>query len=83
MFSKHFTGLRKDSDLYAALCPELDIASQGDSIEHGKQNLTETVGLFLNVPAQGKSTNAIMVKLTLHNWKWRLGKLKILSGKEV
>lgn len=30
-----------------ALCPELDIASQGDSIEGARDNLKEAVQLFL------------------------------------
>jgi predicted RNase H-like HicB family nuclease len=28
------------------LCPELDIASQGDSIEHARDNLQEALELF-------------------------------------
>lgn len=47
MFTKHLTALiRKEDNLYVALCPELDIASQGDNIEQAKQNLTEAVELF-------------------------------------
>lgn len=37
---------REDSS-YVALCPELDIASQGASIEDARKNLTEAVELFL------------------------------------
>ena len=32
---------------YVALCPELDVASQGDSIEDASANLREAVELFL------------------------------------
>lgn len=32
---------------YVALCPELDIASQGDSIEQARDNLREAVELFM------------------------------------
>lgn len=32
---------------YVALCPELDIASQGDTVEEARANLAEAVGLFL------------------------------------
>ena len=32
---------------YVALCPELDIASQGDSIVEARDNLREAVELFL------------------------------------
>ena len=31
---------------YVSLCPELDIASQGDSIEEARENLREAVELF-------------------------------------
>ncbi|MBI4952180.1 MAG: type II toxin-antitoxin system HicB family antitoxin [Myxococcales bacterium] len=31
---------------YVALCPELDVASQGDSVETARQNLVEALELF-------------------------------------
>lgn len=34
---------------YAALCPELDIASQGDSVEEALSNLKEAVEGFFEV----------------------------------
>jgi predicted RNase H-like HicB family nuclease len=36
-----------EDDIYVALCPELDIASQGSTVEQAKENLTEAVELFL------------------------------------
>jgi predicted RNase H-like HicB family nuclease len=33
--------------MYVALCPELDITSQGPTIEEATANLRETVALFL------------------------------------
>ena len=42
------TGLiEREGEGYVALCPELDVASQGDSIAEAKANLTEAVELFL------------------------------------
>ena len=38
--------LHKEEDMYVALCPELDIASQGYTIEEAKENLKEAVSLF-------------------------------------
>ena len=38
----------KDDDLYTAICPELDIASCGESIEEADKSLTEAIGLYLN-----------------------------------
>jgi predicted RNase H-like HicB family nuclease len=37
----------KEGDLYAALCPELDVASQGATVEEATSNLREAVELFL------------------------------------
>ena len=45
---KYFSALiEREDDLFVALCPELDIASQGISIEEAKANLTEAVELFM------------------------------------
>lgn len=38
--------IEKEDDGYVALCPELDIASQGDSIEEARRNLQEALELF-------------------------------------
>jgi len=39
--------IQKEGDLYAALCPELDVASQGATVEEATSNLREAVELFL------------------------------------
>ena len=39
--------IEREDDLYVALCPELDIASQGSSVENALENLKEAVELFL------------------------------------
>lgn len=39
--------LEKEDDGYVALCPELDVASQGDNIEDATANLKEAVELLL------------------------------------
>lgn len=38
--------IERESDRYVALCPEFDIASQGDSIEIARENLREALQLF-------------------------------------
>lgn len=38
--------IRKEGEGYFALCPEIDVASQGDTIEEAKENLKEAVELF-------------------------------------
>jgi predicted RNase H-like HicB family nuclease len=41
--------IEREGDGYVALCPELDIASQGDSIETARKNLLEALELFFEV----------------------------------
>jgi predicted RNase H-like HicB family nuclease len=38
--------IEREDDGYVSLCPELDIASQGDSIESARDNLREALELF-------------------------------------
>ena len=38
--------IEREGDGYVSLCPELDIASQGDTIESARQNLREALELF-------------------------------------
>lgn len=38
--------IEREGDGYVSLCPELDIASQGSTIEDAKANLHEAVELF-------------------------------------
>jgi predicted RNase H-like HicB family nuclease len=46
--TRQFTAIiEREDDGYVALCPELDIASQGDNIEEARANLREALELFL------------------------------------
>jgi predicted RNase H-like HicB family nuclease len=46
----HLTAIiDREGDGYAALCPELDIASQGKSINEARENLRETLELFYEI----------------------------------
>jgi predicted RNase H-like HicB family nuclease len=47
MKTKKLTGIIwREGDGYVSLCPELDIASQGDTIEDARKNLQEALELF-------------------------------------
>jgi predicted RNase H-like HicB family nuclease len=48
MKTRTFTAiLEKEDDQFVALCPELDVASQGPTVEEALANLKEAVELFL------------------------------------
>lgn len=41
--------IEREDDMYVAISPELDIASQGDTVEEARNNLIEAIELFLEV----------------------------------
>jgi predicted RNase H-like HicB family nuclease len=44
----HLTAIiGREGDGYVSLCPELDVASQGDTVEEARRNLREALELFL------------------------------------
>ena len=46
--------IEREDGMYVALCPELDIASQGDSIESARDNLREAIELFFETASPGE-----------------------------
>jgi predicted RNase H-like HicB family nuclease len=38
--------IEREGEGYVALCPEFDIASQGETIEEARDNLAESLSLF-------------------------------------
>lgn len=53
MIRKQFTAIiEREDNGYVSLCPELDIASQGDTIEAARDNLREAVELFFEAASE-------------------------------
>ena len=66
MNTRRFTAMiYREGDGYVSLCPELDIASQGDSVEEASANLHEAVELFLESAdpseVEGRAKGAVYV----------------------
>ncbi|MFN5514241.1 MAG: type II toxin-antitoxin system HicB family antitoxin [Cyanobacteriota bacterium] len=38
--------IEREDDTCVSLCPQIDIASQGESVEQARQNLIEAIELF-------------------------------------
>jgi predicted RNase H-like HicB family nuclease len=38
--------IRREGEGYVSLCPEFDVASQGDTLEAARDNLREALALF-------------------------------------
>ena len=50
MITRRLTAvIEREGDGYVALCPELDVASQGDTVEEARMNLVEALELFFEV----------------------------------
>jgi len=41
--------IRREGDVYVALCPELDVVSQGATLEEARANVIEAAELFLEL----------------------------------
>ena len=41
--------MEREGDGYVALCPELDVASQGSTVEEARANLKEALELFFEI----------------------------------
>ena len=46
--------IEREGDGYVALCPELDIASQGDTVAEARANLIEALELFFEVASEAE-----------------------------
>jgi len=69
-----FTAIvQKDQDGWISLCPELDVASQGDSIEEAKANLREAVELFLETASRGEVEQRLRTETYLSQLEVNLG----------
>uniref|UniRef100_B8HLU6 HicB-like antitoxin of toxin-antitoxin system domain-containing protein n=1 Tax=Cyanothece sp. (strain PCC 7425 / ATCC 29141) TaxID=395961 RepID=B8HLU6_CYAP4 len=59
---QQFTAIiEREGDGYVSLCPQLDIASQGNTVEEAKNNLIEALELFFEV------TDPTEVRSRLHS----------------
>lgn len=72
--------IHKEDDVYVSLCPELDISSQGSTIDEAKDNLKEAVELFFECA----SKEEISDKFDYTEWQmqlWQEESVESLSNK--
>ena len=51
--------IEREADGYVALCPEVDIASQGDTVAEARLNLQEALELFFETASEGEIENRL------------------------
>ena len=58
--TRQFTAIiEREGDLYVSLCPELDIASQGETVEAARANLAEALELFFEAADPSEVKNRL------------------------
>ena len=51
--------IEREDDGFVALCPEVDVASQGSSIEDARANLIEALTLFFEVADESEISRRV------------------------
>ena len=46
--------IEREGDGYVALCPEVDVASQGSTVDKARANLQEALELFFETASEGE-----------------------------
>lgn len=61
---QQFTAIiEREGDGYVSLCPELDIASQGDTVEQARNNLIEALELFFETASTSEVENRLKTEV--------------------
>lgn len=64
------TGIvHREEDHYVALCPELDVVSQGDTLEEANQNLLEACELFLEYACDEEIASRLRSPVHVHHFE--------------
>ena len=65
--------IEHEGDGYTALCPELDIASQGDSVEGARKNLIEAIELFFETASEAEIQERLHDKIFITRLEVAIG----------
>lgn len=65
---QHFTAIiEKEEGGFVSLCPELDIASQGNTVEDAKNNLQEAIELFFEHASKDEIASRLKTDVFITN----------------
>ena len=71
---RNFTAIiEKEGIGYVALCPELDIVSQGDTVEESKANLHEAIELFFEHASDSEIEYRLKADIFITNMQIEVG----------
>jgi len=75
--------IEREDDGFVSLCPELDIASQGATIEEARANLVEALTLFFATASQSEVVRRFRSEVFVTQVEVPVGSVRVLSGIEV
>jgi predicted RNase H-like HicB family nuclease len=58
--------IEREGDSYVSLCPQIDIASQGNSVEEARNNLIEAIELFFEMASLSETLAKTCSEVYLH-----------------
>jgi predicted RNase H-like HicB family nuclease len=61
--------IEREGDGYVALCPEIDVASQGDTVDEARDNLHEAVDLFLECASESEISDRLPDEIRVETWE--------------
>ena len=65
---QNFTAIiEKEDNGFVALCPELDVASQGNTVEEAKSNLQEAIELFFEHASKDEISSRLKTDVFITN----------------
>lgn len=71
---RNFTAIiEKEGDGYVSLCPEIDVASQGDTIEEARNNLREAIELFFKYASEEEIYTRLKSDFFITNMQIKVG----------
>ena len=65
--TRHLTAIiEREGDGYVALCPEVDVASQGDTVTKARENLEEALELFSETASTAEITERLRAEAPVY-----------------
>lgn len=65
--------VQREGDGWVSWCPELDVASQGDTVEQAKANLKEAVDLFLETASRQEIEQRLRTETYMSSLEVQIG----------
>jgi predicted RNase H-like HicB family nuclease len=71
---RNFTAIiEKEDEGYVSLCPEIDVASQGNTIEEARNNLQEAIELFFEYASEDEINTRLKGDFFITNMQIEVG----------